>query len=298
MTLIVAAATPDIVFFVSDTLVTTVLHIKGNPTGPVNGEFHALKVQILDPNTAIAFTTSNAVDTALMLISQIQKELHTDPHLKVPDRLFDVYKQMIEASEGQDAPDCEFLVLKLNSDGKKLARVSNEAITYSVRAYIGDANEYNKLTELRAPYVPPAVQHKQQPDGTFKVVPLVVSPGEIEFQEISSAMEALVNQRQSQSIGAIAGCIVRVADAGLSKKIEYLQSGEVGITPEEGPTGFSILASNTGARGIGIYYRSGKLGFIMKVGDLEYCRVEKEPTIQSFIETAKNKYGLELTGPT
>jgi hypothetical protein len=36
----------------------------------------------------------------------------------------------------------------------------------------------------------------------------------------------------------------------------------------------------------------------MKVGDLEFCRIEKEPTIQSFIEAAKSKYGLELTGPT
>ena len=111
-------------------------------------------------------------------------------------------------------------------------------------------------------------------------------------------MEALVHGRLSQSIGAIAGCIVRVVDARISRELEYLQFGEAGISPEEGQIGFSVLASNSGARGIGIYYRVGKIGFLMMVGDRELCRVEKEPTIQSFIETAKTKYGLKLTGVT
>ena len=286
MTLIVAAAAPDIGFFVSDTLVTTLVHIKGNPTGPVNGEFHALKVQILNSQTAVAFATSNAVDTAVRLIAQIQDALNADPELKVPDRLFEAYKQTIETTGELESPDCEFLVLTLSSDGKKLARISSEAITYPERAYIGDANEYKKLMELRRPYVPPQTQHVQQPDGTFKTVPLVVSANEIEFQEISFAMEALANQRLSQSVGAIAGCIIRVVDAKISKQIEYLQSGEADVSLEEGQSGFSVLASNTGTRGIGIYYRSGTIGFIMMVGDLELCRVEKATNIQNFIETA------------
>lgn len=298
MTLIVAAATPDIGFLVSDTLVTTLVQIKGNPTGPVNGEFHALKVQVLNPTTAIAFATSNAVDTAIKLISEVHDALHANPSLVVPDRLLEAYKKAIEASGEQDTPDCEFLVLTYNSGVRKLARVTSEAITYPERAYIGDANEYKKLTELRTPYAPPATQHVQQPDGTFQVLPLVVSAGEIEFQEISFALEALANQRLSRSVGAIAGCIIRVVDARISKELEYLQSGEAGISLEEGQIGFSVLASNTGTRGIGIYYKGGKIGFVMKVGDLEYCRVEKAATIQSFIEAAREKYGMELTGPT
>jgi hypothetical protein len=296
MTLIVAAATSDLGFFVSDTLVTTLLQIKGNPTGPVNGEFHALKVQILDPKTAVAFATSNAVDTAVRLIAQVQDALRADVNLEAPDYLFDAYKRAIELSKEQDVPDCEFLVLTSGPEGKRLARITNEAITYLERAYIGDANEYKKLMALRQPYIPPQTQSVQQLDGTFQTMPLVVSADEIEFHEISSAMEALVNQRLSTTVGAIAGCVVRVVDARISKEIEYLQSGEVGISPEEGQSGFSVLASNTGTRGIGIYYRNGKVGFIMKVGDLELCRVEKAPTIQSFIEAAKSKYDLELTG--
>jgi hypothetical protein len=298
MTLIVAAATPDIGFFVSDTLVTTLNHIKGSPTGPVNGEFHALKVQILNPEAAVAFASSNAVDTAVKLISEVQDALHADPELNVPDRLFEAYKQATATDNEEDTPNCEFLVLTLSSGDKKLAHISNEAITYRERAYIGDANEYKMLMELREPCVPPQVQNVQQPDGTFETLPLTVSAGEIEFQEISLAMEALVSRRLSQSVGAIAGCIVRVVDARISKQIEYLQSGEVGVSAEEGLFGFSVLASNTGKRGIGIYYRAGKIGFVMRVGDLEFCRVEKEPTIHSFIETAKSKYGLDLIGPT
>jgi hypothetical protein len=182
MTLIVAAATPDIGFLVSDTLVATLMHIKGNPTGPVNGEFHALKVQILNPYTAVAFATSNAVDTAIELISKVHDALLESPALVVADRLFETYKKTIEASGEKDTPDCEFLVLTYNSGVRKLARISSEAITYPERAYIGDANEYKKLQELRQPYVPPAIQHVQQPDGTFTIEPLVVSAGEIELR--------------------------------------------------------------------------------------------------------------------
>jgi hypothetical protein len=258
MTLIIAAATPDIGFLVSDTLVTTLNHIKGNPTGPINGEFHALKVQILSPKIAVAFAASNAVDTALGLVAKIQDALNADPELKVPDLLFEEYKKAIETSAEKETPDCEFHVLQLGSVAKKLARISNEAITYLERAYIGDANEYKNLMALRQPYVPPQTQQVQQADGTFKLAPLVISAGEIEFQEISLAMEALVNRRRSDSVGAIAGCIVRVVDARISKELEYLQSGEMGVSPEEGQSGFSVLASNTGTRGIAIYYRHGE----------------------------------------
>src|SRR4051812_7919700 len=171
MTLIVAAATADIGFLVSDTLITTLMHIKGNPTGPVNGEFHALKVQILNHQTAVAFATSNAVDTAIKLISEIHDALPANPSLSVPDRLFEAYKQAIERSDATDIPDCEFLVLTCNLGVRKLARVSSEAITHPARAYIGDANQYRRLMKLRQPYTPPATQQVQQPDGTFKNLP-------------------------------------------------------------------------------------------------------------------------------
>ena len=43
MTLIVAMANVDIGFMIGETLLTPLLEVKGNPIGPVNGEFHGLR---------------------------------------------------------------------------------------------------------------------------------------------------------------------------------------------------------------------------------------------------------------
>lgn len=59
MTLIVGYASEEIGFLVGETLLTPLLEVKGNPVGPVNGEFHGLKIQIIDDNTAIAFASPN-----------------------------------------------------------------------------------------------------------------------------------------------------------------------------------------------------------------------------------------------
>ena len=49
----------------------------------------------------------------------------------------------------------------------------------------------------------------------------------------------------------------------------------------------SLLASNSCTRGIGIYYRSGKMGFLFVVGDREPCHKETAETIKQFIEVAR-----------
>ena len=48
MTLIVAMANDDLGFVVGDTVLSPLLEVKGNPVGPVNGEFHGLKIQIFE----------------------------------------------------------------------------------------------------------------------------------------------------------------------------------------------------------------------------------------------------------
>ena len=55
-----------------------------------------------------------------------------------------------------------------------------------------------------------------------------------------------------------------------------------------------LLASNSGTRGIGIYYRSGKVGFLFVVGDREPCHKEYAETIGEFIEGARARHGLNL----
>jgi hypothetical protein len=78
MTLILAVANRDIGFMVGETLLTPLLEVKGNPIGPVNGEFHGLKIQILNGETAIAFASSNASAMALNIIAGAAREVQNN----------------------------------------------------------------------------------------------------------------------------------------------------------------------------------------------------------------------------
>ncbi|MCK1736989.1 hypothetical protein IVA79_24215 [Bradyrhizobium sp. 138] len=296
MTLIVGMANAEIGFMVGDTLLTPLLEVKGNPTGAVNGEFHGLKIQILNDKIAIGFSSSNSAETALSIVSNVWRALQTDPDVDVCAKLSDDYQQSL-SSAADEKPDCEFLVLQLGVSSNGLAHITAEGIQRCERAYIGDQAQYKQMNALRKPYDPPKEQYVQQPDGTFQIEKTSDSKGQIEFMEVSSAMEELVQQRNT-AVGAIGGNVIRVCDAWPSGKLEYMQAGIVSLSAEEGQSGFSLLSSCTGTRGVGIYYRSGKLGFLMIVGDAETCRKESSETIQSFIELASQQYGMNLVGPT
>jgi hypothetical protein len=295
MTLVVGYASTDIGFLVSDSLLTPAMATSLDK-GPVAGQFHGLKIQIIHPTIAIAYATSNDADAALDLIKGIAARISGGQLENVPEHLFDAYKQAI-ASARAEPPDCEFLVLQIRPDGKKLAHITQRNVLNVTRAYIGDPNEHKKLTQLRKPRNPPKAQWVQQADGTMKTTSLITSEGENYFAEISDAMEDLVHQRRG-SVGAIAGCIIRVVDARISKELEYLQAVETSVLPWEGISGFSLLASNSGTRGVGIYYRSGKLDYLLIVGDSEHVRKEYADTIKDFIEMGKTKFGLNLEGGT
>jgi hypothetical protein len=144
MTLVIGCATPDIGFLVAGTLLSVELKLKGHE-GPVNGKFHALKVQILNPHTAVAFATRNDVETCFNLIRNLHAELSRNPTLNVCDQLFESYKHAIEKSVDQAPPDCEFLVLQLTPEGRKLAYVTKEGVFFCNRAYIGDPVEYMRI---------------------------------------------------------------------------------------------------------------------------------------------------------
>jgi hypothetical protein len=89
MTLIVAMANVDIGFMVGDTLLTPLLEVKGNPIGPVNGEFHGLKIQILNGKTAIAFASSNASATALNIIADAAREIQNNAQTDIFANVFE-----------------------------------------------------------------------------------------------------------------------------------------------------------------------------------------------------------------
>lgn len=289
MTIAVGQASPDIGFLVADTLLTTPLEVKGNPAGPVNNNFHALKIQILDPDTAVAF--AGDVDAALAQIRALHIELRKNQNLDVCGWLLASYKIIPPSLSANDFPD--FLVLKLAADGKRLTRVTSKAVTPSERAYIGDADEYKAMVALRVLPNLPKEQMVQLPNGTFVRKLLTHTAGEIEFEEISRAIEKSCNARRG-AVGAIAGCITRVVDARISGKLEYLQFRESAVLPEEGRAGFNYLASNSDVRGIGIYFPAGKVGFISVVADTVPCWRERADTERDFIEMAHSKYGLKL----
>lgn len=293
MTLVVALVTADIGFIVADTLLSSEYVLKGNP-GPVNGMHHTLKVQILNGTTAVAFAGDPAQSTEL--ISDLNHQLSRDPDTNTSEYLFHGYTTALEQTTQGLEPDCEFLVMQIKPDGRKLAHVTRDGISNCERAYIGDPTAYRRLMELRKPYQPPATQHVQQPDGSFREVPLTVSKGEIEFAEISDALDALCHERTNRSVGTISDGVTRVVDARISKEFEYLQLGEVTVSLEEGTAGYSLLASNTGRRGIAMYFRSGGMGFLFAVGDPEGCRKEYAETMEQFVALAKDRFGLNLTG--
>ncbi len=167
-------------------------------------------------------------------------------------------------------------------------------IKFCERAYIGDADQYKRMTELRKPYEGPKEQRVQQPDGSYKIEKVIDSEGLIEFIEIGFAVQELVQQRKKVGVGAIAGNVIRVVNARISGELEYLQTHEASISPEEGNAGFSLLASNSGVRGLGIYYVAGKIGFLLIAGDTDMCRKEAADSMESFKQIANQKYGLEL----
>jgi len=289
MTIAVGLASPDIGFLVADTLLTAPLEVKGNPAGPVNNKFHALKIQILDSDTAVAF--AGDVASTLTQIRNLHAEIRKNAKLDVCHWLSDSYKTIPSSVSDNDYPD--YLVLKLTAGGKRLTRVTRTATTPSERAYIGDADEYRKMVERRVSPDLPKERLVQRPNGTFVKEPLLHTAGETEFEEVSRAIEKSCNLRCG-AVGAIAGCITRVVDARLSGKLEYLQSREASLSPEEGRAGFNYFASNSDTRGIGIYFPAGKVGFISVVADTVPCWREPADIENDFIKIAHDKYGLNL----
>jgi hypothetical protein len=188
VTLVVGRVTDDIGFLVADTFLSRQFELK-HESGPVNGQFHALKIQILNAKTAVAF--SGDVAPAFTLIRILRAELEARPTIDVPGRLFDSYKTLIEEAN-EPPPDCDFLVLQLTLGKRKLTLVTREGIFDRDRAYIGDSAEYRRLMALRRPHHSPKTQTVQQPDGSWKQMPLGQSEGEIEFAVISDAIERLV----------------------------------------------------------------------------------------------------------
>lgn len=296
MTLIIGYADKDIGFLVGDTLLSYPIE-KYNPREPFLEKYHALKIQVLTPDIAIAF--AGDVETSLSIIKQLHEELIVDQQLNVPQRIIELQNGLAK-QHGSSQQSCEFLVLLITPENlKMLAHISDGHIKYVQRAYIGDSGEYVNFRNLMGPCNGQNIFHIQNADGSWSDSSPLVTVGEEEFCQVSDAMATLTHQRRSETVGAICGCVTRVVDARISGKLEYMQSVEASVSPAEGHGGFSLLASNIGPiRGIGLYYRGWQAGFIFIASDIVPCRKLVAATISEFIEIARIQYGLNLEGGT
>jgi hypothetical protein len=295
MTLVVGYADKDIGFLVGDTLLSYPVE-QYNPREPFIEKFHALKIQILNSDVAVAFAGN--VQLSLSILKQLSEELIVTPELNVPQRLLELHSDYTSQHSSLQG-SCDFLVLLITPEkAKKLALIADGHVNFVQRAYIGDSAEYANFKNLMAPYCP-TTHNIQSIDGDGGNWHLLPTDGEKEFDQVSDAMESLTHKRRSETVGAICGCVTRVVDARISGKLEYMQCVEASVSPAEGNGGFSLLASNVGAkRGIGIYYRGWKAGLVFVVNDEVSCRKLIASTIGEFIELARNDYGLNLEGGT
>jgi len=290
MSLVVGFASHEIGFLVADTLISYPFGDSYNPREPELEKFHRLKIQIVTPTIAVAF--AGDVECAMEIIRALRDDLASLPVASVAEQLWNLRHR--RAGDSKTLPD--FLLLCITPDGaKRLSLISDAGVSNQKRAYIGDQTEYQNFRRLWKDYEGPLYRQIKRSDG--RVDQIAVTDSEKEFDQTSDAMERLVHQRRSTTVGAVCGCIVRVVEARISKHLKYLQSVEASISPEEGEAGFSLLAANAkDPRGIGVYFRRWQAGLLFIVCDSVPCRKERASTIDEFVALARDKYGLFLTG--
>lgn len=288
MTLIYARVTKDIGFMVGDSLLTS--EMRPDEPGPVNGQFHALKIQIsADGRHALAFAGDAKIgnECCFATLSAIERGDAVD----VPSYLVATYRAKREDAAGIDT---DFLVMSRCESGFSLHEVTHGGVVQKERCYIGSQKGYRRLCEIRQriEYQPPRVQMTISAEGSAKEEPLHVTQDEIEFEETALAMAVLCEERSVDGVGAITDGVVRVVDARASGEFSYMQ---MGYRQSDG-TGHSMLASNSGRRGIGIYYLGGGVGFIFPVGSDQTCFRVTANSIEEFAELAREQFGLALSG--
>ncbi|MET4217084.1 hypothetical protein ACVWWG_003670 [Bradyrhizobium sp. LB7.2] len=284
MTLVVGYAGTDNCFMVGDTLLSHEHFALKGDVGPVNGEFHSLKIQILTSELAIGLAGN--FDAAYSAVAALKLAISADPTLHPTEWL-----------ASKNILDADFLVLK-NGAKKELFVIESGNVRQAVNGHIGDPEEWNRFLQLKKDYNGASERHTIDENG--KVVRSnPVTSGEKEFAVVSDAMEALCWDcvgRKEPTVGAISGCVVRIVDARISGQLEYLQAVEASHFPWEPSGGFTVLASNEPERGIGIYFRVGQRGFILSVGAQPPCVASTAETLKAFVDEARSNFGMKLTG--
>lgn len=175
MTLIVAEAHPDIAFMVGDTLLSDVHFQLRDELGPVRGEFHALKIQILNGSTVVAFVGDYA--------RAMERVRALDAALRASRDTFDPAEWM--SQQGQ-VNGCDFLLL-IKNEQKRLFSFIEGQFRECQRAFIGDLSEYQRYLKNKKPFRGPLTRTVIGQGGSKSSVKMTV--GEKEFDIVSDAME-------------------------------------------------------------------------------------------------------------
>lgn len=89
-----------------------------------------------------------------------------------------------------------------------------------------------------------------------------------------------------------------IVNARISGELEYLQAVHAGLSIEEGLAGYTLLTANKGTRATAIYFYASNVGFVFLPGDPNGSRRLAADSDIQFINTAREHYGIELTGST
>jgi len=128
MTLIVAEAHADIAFMVGDTLLSHTSFQLSDEIGPVGGEFHTLKIQVLNGSTVVAF--AELYEPAMERVRSLDAALRSHSTLDAAAWM----------SDQASVEGCDFLLLTKN-DKKNLHSLIEGKFRECQRAFIGDLYE-------------------------------------------------------------------------------------------------------------------------------------------------------------
>ncbi len=293
MTLVIGKILGDRGFLIADTLTTSSFDSRVTSFSS-DWTRHVLKLHLLSPYVAVGF--SGDVQGALRIISHLYKSINSK---EIPNPSAEIFR--IYGSTDFMTHDCEFIVLHLKQafGPMTLSKVTSTQIISCEEAHIGDEFErYNQFSSNRTWYESPKSMFKQLPDGSFIETELTNQEGTEAFMSTTNSLQEYALNRRGVSVGAIGGNIVRLANSSISGVLEYMQSVEVSTSTEEGESGYTHLASNNGRHGLGIYFRSGKLGFVFVAGEETGCIRLQADSLLEFISKAKEHYDLNLTGGT
>ncbi|MBR0896024.1 hypothetical protein JQ616_13775 [Bradyrhizobium tropiciagri] len=153
--------------------------------GPVNGEFHSLKIQILSGDLAVGF--AGDFGAAYKAIIDLAAALAKGPSL-----------DSVEWLRMRNLEHVDFLVLCNSTAAKKLHVIEDGKVRRATNAHIGDSMGWKRFLKLKKPYEGPDTRVSIAADGTEQTD--AVTDGEKEFDIVSNYGGAFPRHRWPKAV--------------------------------------------------------------------------------------------------